>query len=90
MEPLQEVNRLYDLENEYIDSFLSHDETYKKYRARLIQYDLKINQQMGKEFYNEYRALKNEFYSFLKEFMFKMGYLYAKSYPADETVNTEK
>jgi len=88
MNPLEEAHRLFDLEKPHLERFAAEDPTF----SRLVKRSIRIHQEIERRLGEEYSAASAEVYQnsleVMAEMMFKMGYVFAKSYPVDEVLST--
>jgi hypothetical protein len=86
MNPLEEAHQLFDLEKPHLERFAAEDPTF----SRLVRHSIRVHQEIERRLGETYSAAVSELYQnsleVMAEMMFKMGYVFAKSYPVDEVL----
>jgi hypothetical protein len=86
MTPLEEAHQLFDLEKQHLERFAAEDPTF----ARLVKLSLRAHQEIERRLGEQYSTAVSELYQdsleVMAEMMFKLGYVFAKSYPVDEVL----
>ena len=87
---LEEANRVFDLEESYLEALCKGDPTISDLSRRLKLFRLEMERRLGPRFVEVYRDLDKVARRLMAEMMFKLGYLYAKTYPVDEVLSPRR
>ncbi len=81
---LQQVNRLYDLERDYLERLLARDPLFAELLGKVARAEAGLLRGMDSEQAQALKEAKRLLFEISFEAAFKMGYLYAHTHPLDE------
>ncbi|KMY68803.1 hypothetical protein AAU61_04200 [Desulfocarbo indianensis] len=83
-ELLYRAHRLYELEGDYLRSLLAKDATYAKLLSQMERLEARLAQKLGADTAAALHEARELLLAMTRETAFKMGYLYAHTYPLEE------
>lgn len=82
---LQRVNRIFDLERDYLERLLAQDPAFAELLGKVARTEAGLIRNLDPEQAQALKEAKRLLFEMSFEAAFKMGYLYAHTHPPDES-----